>query len=73
MLLDWDTIRLLDDVNEGDCIEIDYWDPDTGRQRWTIGSYSHVQKDSIGEWALFLKRRYLGIRMIDVMRIEKVA
>lgn len=70
-MLDWETIRLLDDLNPGDSIGVDWYDED-GRARFAAGKYSHLNKDSVGEWCLFLRNRFVGIRMIDVVRIERV-
>lgn len=70
MMLDQETIRLIDDVNDGDCIEIQY---DAGeRHRWTIGEFSHLDKDDHGEWCVFLRRRFVGVRLIDTVKIERV-
>jgi hypothetical protein len=71
MLLDWETQKLLDDVDAGDCVEVTYHD-ENERLRMAIGKFSRLEKDSIGEWALFLKNRWVGIRIIDVLRIERV-
>lgn len=65
-----ETIRLLDDVNEGETVEIHY--TQEGRQRMAIGPYAGCDKTRGGDWAVFRKNAFVGIPLIDVDSIERV-
>lgn len=69
--LDQDTIRLLDDVEPWWCIQIMYLGQDGG-ERMAIGMFSHCDKDSMGDWCIYRKNAFVGIRLVDVISIERV-
>lgn len=69
--LDEDTIRLLDDVETDWCIQIVYLD-EKNRERMAIGNFSHLDHDPFLGWLIFRQNCYVGIRLIDVVSIERV-
>lgn len=67
--LDQQTIRLLDDAEEGDCIEIVY---NLGeRQRMAIGKYAGLKGGRGKDWQV-MRDNGVGIKTIDIVSISKV-
>lgn len=68
--LDDETMRLLDDVEDGWVIEIIY---NLGtRERMAIGEFDRYGKEPFGDWAIYRKNSTVGIKLIDVVSITRV-
>jgi hypothetical protein len=67
--LDQETIRNLDDTDEGECIEIIY---NLGsRERMAIGEYAGLQGGRGKDWQV-MRTNGVGIKLIDVVSITRV-
>lgn len=69
--MDQDTIRLLDEIEEGEVIEIVY-SLGEDRQRMAIGEFDGYRKVIGGDWAVFRKNAFVGIKTIDIVSITRV-
>lgn len=67
--MDGESIRVLDDVNELDVIEVHYLTPE-GQERTAVGSYGGLRRSELGqEWWLRLLQKP-SIRTIDIQQIR---
>ena len=69
-MLSQETIRTCDEIYPGDVIEVEYLDGE--RHRMAIGRFQEFAKSDAGDWCIWLRFRLVGVRMIDVVRIDPV-
>lgn len=67
--LDQDTIKLLDELEPNDCIEIVYNLGD--RERMAIGAYAGLKGGRGEDWQV-MRANGVGIKTIDIVSITKV-